>query len=114
MKTKTVYIADDGKEFDTLEDCVNYETAEMSITNCGFMAGVNGVTKEIEEVDFVYFDEPAEMENFILVSDRLNLTTEGMPEEPSMGYYTWDYDSLMWYRLPGHLGDILYNYYRNK
>ena len=114
MKTKLVYIVDDGKEFDNLEECANYEITEMPITHCGFMACINGVTQEIEEVDFIYFDSPAEMENFILVSDRLNLITEGMPEQPSAGYFIWDYDSLMWYRVPDHLGDILYNYYRNK
>lgn len=114
MTTKTIYIAKDGKEFDNLEKCVNYETIEMPITNCGFMACVDGVTKEIKEADFVYFNEPVEMENFIIMSDRLCLVTEGLPEHPSVGYYIWDCYSFGWYQLPNYLGNILYNYYRNK
>lgn len=114
MKTKTVYIADDGKEFDTPEECANYEIAEMPITHCGFMVCIDGITQEFERVDFIYFDSPAEMENFSIVSDRLNLTTEGFPEQPSAGYFIWDYDNLTWSKLPDHLGDILYNHYKNK
>jgi hypothetical protein len=115
MKIKTIYIADDGKEFDDALACQAYEVEQNHYHNCGFMACINGVTKEIKEADFLYFDEPAEMENFVLISAQLNLTTEGLPELfPTAGYFIWDYDNLTWYRVPDHLGDILYNYYRNK
>lgn len=114
MTIKTVYVAYDGEIFDTREECVKYETDEMPITHCGFMACADGETEKIEEADFVYFNEPIEMENFILVCDRLSLVTEGLPEQSSVGYYLWNYDSLTWCPVPDYLGNVLYNSYKNK
>ena len=114
MKIKTVYIAEDGKEFDNPKECADYEDTEMPIVHCGFMTCMNGITQDLSEVDFIYFNEPAEMKNFISISERLNFPIKGLPDRPSAGYFIWDYYSLRWYQLPDHLGDILYNHYKNK
>lgn len=114
MTIKTVYVAKDGTEFDDALACQAYEVEQDRYSNCGFWCCIYGITDEIEEVDFILFEEPAEMENFKELCKGEGLSIEGLPEQSTSGYYIWDYNEIRWAYLPVHLGDILFNHFKRQ
>lgn len=114
MTIKTIYIAKDGKEFDDVSACQAYEAKQDRYYNSGFWCCIDGTTDDIEEVDFIYFDEPAEMTNFKELCEAEGVSTEGFSEPNTDGYYIWDYSNCRWANLPSYLGNILFNYFKEQ
>lgn len=103
MIEKTIYVADDGQEFDCEEDCLEYE---FSLKDC---SGIILADLDYERIPFNYntelgniayiviknkesailFQENCDRQGFVSPWDSYHI-------EPCAGAYFWDDDNFSW------------------
>lgn len=84
---KTVYIADDGKEFDYEEDCENHEVwlKEQSLLCFDHKC----VKCRLEDCTYVYIRTEKELKNLIEVLSYLGISRVGLGDNDGVGIYMY-------------------------
>lgn len=97
---RTAYISFDGRIFDDERACQKYEL-EKTKENI-IMYAIDGQTDEFRECLFVHIKNTNGIKRFIDLGKQEQLKGEpnGTENITDVGYYMWDYDNLIYKKIP--------------
>jgi arginyl-tRNA--protein-N-Asp/Glu arginylyltransferase len=100
MQIRTIYVADDGEEFLSMEECQQHEESATSLAKivCLNQKGERMVLTpdNIEDVFAVRFASREEYELFYDYSQKAHCSWPLMPSTKNSGYYYFEIEEDMW------------------